>query len=106
MCGCITTVNEENQIRGWSHLLSVVNEIDGWRTVCGRNPKGVTTPLYLYKCEDCAREFEVFTHRVTEKPPEEGCCWCGRDNLTRVPAAPAVRFKGAGFPGNDARKKA
>jgi len=63
-------------------------------------------PLYDYRCNECQRTYEVLAKNATDKPDAEGCCWCGSENTTRQPSAPAVHFKGSGFYVNDYKDQA
>lgn len=61
-------------------------------------------PLYEYQCDACGHRIEVLQRRRADLPP--ACCTaCGNEALTRVPAAPAIQFKGSGWYVTDYARK-
>ena len=52
-------------------------------------------PLYEYQCDACGRRFEVI--QKFSDPPVNACTACGQGPVTRLPSAPAIQFKGAGW---------
>jgi putative FmdB family regulatory protein len=59
-------------------------------------------PLYEYQCPKCGR-FEVI--RKFSDPPLSKCPTCRRA-IQKLPSAPAIQFKGAGWYVTDYAKKA
>jgi predicted nucleic acid-binding Zn ribbon protein len=51
-------------------------------------------PLHDIKCNACGKiyeDFDLMGPQVTQM------CVCGNKSFTKIPAAPALRFKGDGF---------
>lgn len=51
-------------------------------------------PLYEYQCTRCGHRFEKI--ESVSASPKKKCPKCGR-SAERLPAAPAIQFKGAGW---------
>ena len=51
-------------------------------------------PLYEYQCEACGRHFEKI--RKYSDPPVKKCPKC-KGTVRKLPSAPAIQFKGAGW---------
>ena len=61
-------------------------------------------PLYEYQCEKCGHQFERI--QKFSDPPVKKCPKC-KGNVKKLPSAPAIQFKGAGWYITDyARKSA
>lgn len=59
--------------------------------------------IYEYVCPNCSTE-EVINHGMTESP-DVRCAKCGHVMGRRITGGQGTIFKGAGFPGNDMKKK-
>ncbi|HEX6976503.1 MAG TPA: FmdB family zinc ribbon protein [Vicinamibacterales bacterium] len=59
-------------------------------------------PLYEYQCESCEARFEKI--QKFSDPPVEVCPTCG-GKVNKLPASPAIQFKGSGFYITDYPKK-
>ena len=51
-------------------------------------------PLYEYRCESCAHQFERI--QKFSDPPVETCPQCS-GHVKKLLSAPAIQFKGSGF---------
>jgi len=56
-------------------------------------------PTYVYKCDACDHQFEVFA-RMSDPDPVQ-CEACGAAALTKVLFPVAVHYKGSGFYATD-----
>ncbi len=52
-------------------------------------------PLYDYRCEECAHEFEVL--QGMNDNPLTSCPECKEETLKKLASAPAFTFKGGGW---------
>jgi len=63
------------------------------------------SPLRMYRCIECGREWEILESMHGEIRPQDKCPRCKGRNIRRVITAPAVHFKGSGFYENDYKEK-
>ena len=60
-------------------------------------------PTYVYRCESCEHQFEVFASMSDPDPTE--CEQCGEGPLVKVLFPVAVHYKGSGFYSTDYKGK-
>ena len=60
-------------------------------------------PLYEFQCEHCKHRFERI-QKYTDPVPDT-CPSCGRGPIAKLPASPAIQFKGSGWYITDYAKK-
>ena len=57
--------------------------------------------VYIWKCEDCGAQFDVY---VTPDVLKRICPKCGKERVRKVYTPPTLIFKGPGFYVNDKDK--